>query len=346
MKKALAREDQLTREAAGTSGKDPQPQVKRQPTVPIIDDDDHSSMPSSLTRQTTQNTFSSGPSQHDTGPAALIRQPTIPDVLAVIDRPEGPSRSTTQSSARSNDSYGSDAPLIGAAGGMGYGPSRNFSKPPPLRSASERSMPYGHSLMSRKLTASSQSTQQSYDTAYSSRPPQGRRTPSGVPRGPSRQNTEISGYTPPFSRQGSQIPASSLRTQIPVQEYELRTQSPNGILHRPSNGQYVAYKPNAQAATSLERPATTTTPTRNFTVPNQLPPNDYFSQQPLPLQRSGTAPLPPTRSGTAPPPQAVPYNDSIYESYEQRPRLLIPARPATAGPQGALSGQRRPPRRY
>ncbi|KAL8920677.1 MAG: hypothetical protein Q9208_006159 [Pyrenodesmia sp. 3 TL-2023] len=332
VKKALARADRLrAKEATRTSGGD-QHQVKRQPTVPIIDNDDESFAPSTLTRQTTQNTFSSGPSQHGNGHAALTRQPTVPDVLPADGRPDGPSRSTTQSSARSNDSYGSDAPLMGAAGGMGYDPSRNYWKPPPMRSGSERSLPYGFPPMSRQITASSQNTQ------YPSRPPPGRMMPNNALRGPSRQNSENSSYTPPLPRQGSQTPASSLRTQVPVQEYELRTTSPGGILRGPDNGQYVAYNPTAPP--QPERPATTTPSLRNFTAPNRLPATDYFPHQPPP-RRSDTAPLPPNRSGTAPPPQAGLHTESIYEFYEQHPRPPTANRPATAGPPGAWNGSRR-----
>lgn len=334
--KARAREDRLrARAAAGTNSGDRPPQVKRQPTIPMLDDDDQSSKPSTLTRQTTQNTFSSGPSRHDAGTPILSRQPTIPDVASMIDRPDGPSRSTTQSTARSNDSYGSGAPLMGAVGGMGYGPSRNYSKPPPLRSASDRSFTYGPPPMSRKPTSGSQSTQHSYETAFSSCPLPGRMTPGSVPRGPSRQNTDNSNYDPPLPTQASQIPASSVRPQIPVQEYELRTQTPGGILRGPDSGQYVAYNPNVPL--HLERPAATTPPAWGSTATNQPRPTDYFSQQPHP-QRAGTAPLPPTRSGTAPPQQALTYDEGVYGFHTQRPRLPMPDRPATAGPRGAWNG--------
>ncbi|KAI4198479.1 MAG: hypothetical protein LQ346_002754 [Caloplaca aetnensis] len=323
VKKALARADKLrAKEATATSSGD-QHQVKRQPTIPVIDNDDQPFAPSTLTRQTTQNTFSSGPSQHGNEPPALLRQPTVPDVLQAHERPNNPSRSTTQSSARSNDSYGSDAPLIGAAGGMSYDPSPNYSKPPPMRSGSERSLPYGFPPMSRKTTASSQNIQ------YSSRPP-GRLTSNNGMRGPSRQNSENSNYTP-----------TSLRAEVPVQEYELRTQSPGGIVRGPNNGQYVPYNPGA--STQLERPATTTPSSRNVTAPNHFPSADHFPRRPPP-QRSGTAPLPPTRSGTAPPPQAIPHTASIYEFYEQHSRPPMPSRPATAGPQGVWHGPRRFPR--
>ncbi|KAI4121364.1 MAG: hypothetical protein LQ338_006405 [Usnochroma carphineum] len=346
--RALAREDKLrSREAANANGRDRPPQVKRQPTIPIIDDNDPSSKPSILTRQTTQNTFSSGPLQYDAGTPVLSRQPTVPDAVATNDRPYGPSRSTTQSSAQSNDSYGSDAPLMGAAGRIGYGPSRNYSKPATLRSASNRSMPYSHPPISRKPTAGSQSTQQSYNTAYSSRPPPGRMTPGGPPRGPYRQNTDDSTWATPFPPQRSRSPGLLTHTQIPVQEYELRTQSPSSVLHGPNNGQYIAYNPNASS--QLESRATTTPPLRNITAPNQPPPNDYFGPQPPPSyfpRRSGTAPLPPTRSGTAPLPPAVTYDDNIYDSYAQRPRPPpVPVRPATAGPQRGWNGGSRSLRR-
>ncbi|KAL8704970.1 MAG: hypothetical protein Q9225_008055, partial [Loekoesia sp. 1 TL-2023] len=337
VKKALAREEQLrAKEAARTPSGGRPPQVQRQPTIPIVDEDDQSVRPGDLTRQTTQNTFSSAPLQHNPGIASLSRQPTFPDVSPTSGRPDAPSRSTTQSSARSNDSYGSDAPLMTAAGGMGYGPARSYSRPLPLRSASNQSMSFDGLPVSRKPTAGSQITQYSYNSAYSSRPPPGRMTSNSGPRGPSRQNIDTSirgpsmhfqGYGP-SPRPGTQISTPPAQTQ----EYEMCTQPPSTV--PPSNDQYVAYNPSMyKPLPEPQRPATT------------APQQDYFSHQPPPPQRSGTAPLPlPPRSDTAPPTDAPTY-DNFYANHNSHPRPPMPTRPATAV-SGAWNGQRRPLQRF
>ncbi|KAL9005427.1 MAG: hypothetical protein Q9188_001821 [Gyalolechia gomerana] len=346
--KALARGDNLrARGAARTPSGERPPQVKRQPTIPLVDDDDQSVRPGDLTRQTTQNTLSSTPSHHAT--AALTRQPTIPDVSPISERPDAPSRSTTQSSARTNESYGSDAPLMGAAGGMGYCPARSYSRPLPSRSASNQSMPYDRVPMSRKPTAGSQNTQKSYNPAFSWRPPPGRMDSNSIIRGPSRQNTELStnastqyGDYGPLSRNGTHTSIPSPQTYTQSQEYEMRPQPPSTSPSRgSSNSQYVAYNPNVHnGSANFQRPATT------------APAQDYFSHQPYapPPQRSGAAPLPPPpRSGTAPPPQASTYDNNMNFGFEgqrsENPLPPIPSRPATAGP-GALNGQRRPFQRF
>ncbi|KAI4182644.1 MAG: hypothetical protein L6R41_005848 [Letrouitia leprolyta] len=343
--KALAKEDSIrARNAARTPSGDRPPQVKRQPTLPIIDDDGQSVEPGLLTHRTTQNTFSSTPLHHATKPVMLTRQPTIPDVSPISERPDAPSRSTTQISARSSDSYGSDAPLMAAAAGMGYGPVRSYSRPLPTRSASDRSMSYDRFPMNRKPTDGSQRTQYSYNSAYSSRPPPGRMSSSSMVRGPSRQNTDTpstqyQGYAPP-TRKGTQNSIPSLQSFTQSQEYEMHPQpSITASSRGPSNGQYVAYNPNLHdASANLQRPAAT------------APAQDYFSLQPglPPPQRSGTAPPPlsqPPRSGTTPPSRVSPYDSNMNFGFEaqrnDQPLPPIPSRPATAGP-GAWNGQRKP----
>ena len=329
VKKALAREDQLrAREAARTPSGDQPPQIKRQPTIPIVDDDNQSVSPGGLTRQTTQSTFSSTPSHHAAEYSMPNRRPTVPDISPIYGRPDAPSRSTTQSSACSLESYGSDAPLMAAAGNMGYGPARSYSKPLPARSASDRSMSFAHSPINRKSTADSQNTHYSYSSSNSSRPPPGRTTSGSALRGMPYQNTNPSTSGPLNQFQGHG-PLTRLNTQtaIPLalsQEYEMRTQvSSAGPSSGPSNGQYVAYNP------SIHKVQRST---------GSVSPRDYFSHQnPPPPQRSGTAPLQqPPRSGTAPPSNAPTQND-VY-SYPMPP---MPTRPATAG-SVSWNGRRKP----
>ncbi|KAL9604666.1 MAG: hypothetical protein Q9219_000386 [cf. Caloplaca sp. 3 TL-2023] len=325
--KALAREDRLrAREAARTPSGEQLIPVKRQPTLPMVDDDNQVLGPGFLTRQTTQNTFSSAPSHHAAELTTLVRQPTIPNVSPIDQRPDAPSRSTTQSSTRSFDSYGSDAPLMSAAASMGYGPSRSFSRPLPSRSTSSTRLSFDRPEFTRKPTASSQNSQYSYNSAVSIRPPPSRMMSHGTPRGPSRQNTDGSAHGPLVDRPQHELPFRNLTptstSSNQIQGYELRTQPPRTNL--PSSGQYIPYNPNMH---NPQRPATT------------APPSDYFGQQSYPLrppQRSGTAPLPqpPTRSGTAPLPQASRYYQPP-DSLPPLPRLPMPSRPATAGLPGS-----------
>ncbi|KAL8669902.1 MAG: hypothetical protein Q9168_005536 [Polycauliona sp. 1 TL-2023] len=354
--KALARGERLRAQdsAKAFTGERPA-HMKRQPTLPLVDEDHHSLGPAHLSRQTTQTTFSSGGlSRHETGRSNFDHQPTVPVVSPLNDRPEAPSRSTTQSTARTYDSYGSDAPLIGAAGAMGYAPPvRSFSRPTPPGSVSTQSMSYEHPSAIRTASAASRSTQQSYNTAYSSRPLPGRMTPNGTSRNLTRQNTDTSDQSSsmqyqqhnttisrPPTRQGRQTPALIIpyTSTPPIQEIEMHTQPPPSVS---SNGQqYIAYNPNVQNL------STTSSSARNFTTPNRPPPpmDDYFPAQPSPIQRSGTAPparrpgtaplppLPQQRSGTAPPSQ--------YNAYHYRAPDGIPDRSATAAPERQL--QRKP----
>ncbi|KAL8728903.1 MAG: hypothetical protein Q9181_005180 [Wetmoreana brouardii] len=359
VEKALARGDRIrAREAANLSNGGRPGRVKRQPTIPVVGEDDQSFRPEDLSRQTTQTMFASRPSQHSTGAPVLSRQPTVPDVGAVNDRPEAPSRSTTQSSAQSYDSYASDAPLMSSGQQMGHAtPSRSYSKPLPSRSTSDRTLPYDRPPISRKPTAGSQSTQQTYNTAYSSQPPPGRMYSNGTPRNLVRQVTDSSSYAPsmrsrtnPPTRYGAQTPGPN---SPPTQEFELRPQPPRSLSTVPSNNhQFIPYNPNVN--NRQPRPSIIT-PTRNVTSPPILPMppiDDYFGPQP-PTRRSGTAPLSqPPRSGTAPPvPQPMAYDDMYghQAGYGEPPRRPMPARSATAGPGTRGLGSewdRRPAQRF
>ena len=230
--KALARQDKLrAQEAAKASSGDRPAELKRKPTIPMVDDDEQSFQPSELSRQTTQTTFSSRPSYHISG----SQQATIPDVGLPTYRPEGPSRTTTQSSTHSFDSYGSDAPLIDSSACMGYAaPSRSYSRPLPSRSPSN-------------LTTSS----------YHSRPPPGRMTSNIGPRNLTRQATDNTSYAPSMR---SYTPASTGRhtPSIINKEHELRAQPPRSFSASPaasmaSHG-YVAYNPSLHNTRSVTTP--------------------------------------------------------------------------------------------
>ncbi|KAL8715804.1 MAG: hypothetical protein Q9220_000471 [cf. Caloplaca sp. 1 TL-2023] len=343
--KALAREERL-RAGGGAKGskgtkEDRPPQVKRQPTIPLVEDDHELLESDASTRRSTQSTFSSDPSRQDTGLSS--RQPTLPDVSSATGRPQAPSRTTTQSSSRTDLSYGSDAPLIGSAGEMGYGqPGRSYSRPPPSsRNASSSSRPYGYPFAQRNPSTGSYGTERSYNTTILSRPPPGRMASDSTGRVLSRQNTDTSLCSPSaemqnFAGQGRQSPFDPPilhSSAAPTQDFEMRSQLPRG----PSPGQYVAYNPNLHN----QQQQRTAYPPRNFTLPARPPPSDDYSSSrlPPPFPRSGTAPLPPlplpTRSGTAPIPQVVPYEDPMYvqDEYGNSRRPSIPMRAATAGPE-------------
>ncbi|KAL8703686.1 MAG: hypothetical protein Q9201_003140 [Fulgogasparrea decipioides] len=358
VEKALAREDRIrAREAANLLNGGRPGQVKRQPTIPVMGEDDQSFRPEDLSRQTTQTVFASRPSQHSTGTPVLSRQPTVPDVGTVNDGPEAPSRSTRQWSAQSYDSYASDAPLMSSDRQMGHAtPSRSYSRPLPSRSTSEQKLPYDRPPISRKPTAGSQSTQQSYNTAYPSRPPLDRMISDGTPRNLVRQFTDSSNYA---SSMQSRATLSRHGTQTPgphhplTQEFELRPQPLRSFSTVPSNNQrFIAYNPNVH---NPPRRPSITNPTRNFTSPTHppLPPmGGHFNSQ-SPTQRPGTAPLSqPPRSGTAPlMPDKVHYGDGYgpQAGYGEPPRPIVPARAATAEPGGhelEPAWDRRPAQRF
>ncbi|KAL9583398.1 MAG: hypothetical protein Q9212_002728 [Teloschistes hypoglaucus] len=341
IEKAIARDERLRAVGAakGFNGNKPA-QIKRQPTIPVVEGDEDSFTPAAYSRQTTQTTFSSHLSQHHNRSPNLHREATIPNIESRDDGPEGPSRSTTQSSVRSYDSYGSDAPLLHAAGPMGHGPpppARSFSRPLPSRSASGQSSAYDRPPISRKPTAGSQS---SYNTAYPFRPPPGRMSSNGPRKGPSRHNSENSSYarSMQFASHNSTSPTtyearSHTPTDSPAQAFELRPQPPRSASSAPTQP-YVAYNPNVHPHPP-QRPATTV-PTRNFSSPSlpPLPTDGYFGLQHLP-PRSDTVPplrpLPMPRSGTAPPmPMANAYYRDVHA--QDLAQSSVPPRAATAGP--------------
>ena len=337
VKKALAKGDIHGLIDISRSGERPA-QVKRQPTIPILTSEDDDRLPNMpmLSRQTTQAGLSSyashPPTPNNDARSSLNRQPTIPDVSTDFPRPGPPLRSTTQSSAISSVSYGSEAPLIDGAATMGSGPlGRPYPPSHPSRVNSDSSVMNGRPLMNRSSTQISQHSQRSYAPSRRPGPPtQGERHP----RPPFRQNTGTSNYslygrsTPgpsPIS------PIDSYGQQTPSQAYEMQPQRPLKNLQRSASGNhYVAYNPNANVS-SVEAPPvpriTPSHPYRNFTAPNGPLQGSYFSERPQPPQRSGTAPL--LKVDT--------YNDSIYDSYSGKAdtdpeRSLVPQRAATTSP--------------
>ncbi|KAL8983693.1 MAG: hypothetical protein Q9205_002143 [Flavoplaca limonia] len=348
--KALARGETL-RAQDSTKAERPA-HMKRQPTIPLVDEDDYCLDQAHPSRQTTQTSFSNGPPSSDNAHFQLNRKPIIPIISPLSDRPEAPSRSTTQSSSRTYESYGSDAPLIQGAEAMAYAPPvRSFSRPTPPRSVSNQAVPYEQSSAIRNPSAASRSTQQSYNTAYSSGPPPGRMTSNSTSRNLTQQNTYTSNYTPamqyqqhnstnsrPPTRQGRQTPALTIpyTNTPPIQELEKHTQPPPSVSS--NSQQYIAYNPNIQ-----NNLPSSSTPNTSSAARPPPPMDDYFPAQPSPLERSGTAPparrpgtaplppLPQQKSGSAPIPT---YVAPPYENHEQyASRAPMPGRSATAAPE-------------
>lgn len=316
--------------------------VKRQPTLPNLLSGPPQDTPP-LSRQTTQTEFSpfdSRPSTPLNNQSAnnLPREPTIPNVFATAQRPQPPSRATTQSSMRSDMSYGDDAPLMASAGAMGYG--RPGSRNAPSRMDSANSLPQSRPPPSRSFTGGSQGTQRSFD-------------PSAPRMGPPpRTNTDLGGRITPaaytaqpearkpmprdmsFTGVPGRPAGSTPLSRRPTQEYEMQIQPPMNRPNGPSNNSgYVAFRPNAQGTgrpgyPNSATPSSSQPPTRNFTLPHRPPQNEYFGSDTGVPQRSGTAPIP----------EAASFNNIQGRAYggPWQPPSADPIhnRPATAGPNG------------
>ena len=290
----------------------------------------------------------------DTAPSSDPRsdvvgpEPTIANVSLDALRPQPPYRSATQSSFRSNESYKSNAPLLGSAGEIGYGGNGHpGSRGAQSRMDSEvRTLHSARPPPNRSFTGNSQSTERSFNSS------------SSIPGPPNRQNSDISGrITPGFIPSQPQSlkpmprdvsfgtvgrrPSGPAGFNPPTQEFEMHS-TLNRANKPPNNGGYLAYNPHTQSTLSgapvpVYSIPSSTAPSRNFTLPSRTP-NDYFGSIDRPAQRSGTAPLPPaTTLNTSP---DDPYAGNWQQSFT---RPVGPSRPATA----TGYGQRRPmPSRY
>ena len=344
------------------TGDQPAP-IRRQPTIPLVGDEKTAGL-TTLSRQTTQATLppyaSRPPTRNENPGQGIERQPTLPDLEG--GRPDMPNRSGTESSAFSNASYASDAPLIGGAGSMGYSPALQ-SEPslpslPPFRTGSNPNPYNDRPRMNRSATGASQQSQASN---WAPSPiDEGRRTPGGLRRQqtdgfnfnqdngdpgfgpPKRQYTEPEDF--PTQRRSTPGPFSSRqptpRQITPVQTFNARPPSPQASTLNPPqefemrprtrppprNNSYIPYQPSPNTPSVSE---THTAPHRNLTSPA------------WPFLGSGDnpRPYPPKRSGTAPLPQTTPYDASIYDSYGGRdgqigeskpPPHSVPVRAATA----------------
>lgn len=339
--KALANDNKkrTRKEAEGVRAGTPQGDFKRQPTLPVLDSE-QPPIVAPISRQTTQTDISSNnprlPTRNTSNPiGALNREPTVPNVYSKPQRPQIPSRSTTQDSAQSNTSFADDAPLISSAAPLGYG--LPGSRGPPSRMDTEGTM-HSYKPPGRNFTGPPQGSQRSYGSSASQRGP------------PSRQNIDISerpmpppgGLQPPMRNHMPQkrsfdprmrTPGQPGGGRAPTQDYEMQSQPPRARLHDPPPGGrgYVAFNPNshnsrpAAVPSAYAAPSSSLPPGRNFAQHQRLPPMNYFGTNQGPPQRSGTAPLP-----------AAQYDEALVDAYggswQQLRSGPIPYRPATAGP--------------
>jgi hypothetical protein len=147
--KALKRENAIrAREEAKAAREGGTDMIKKQPTLPILGDDDSLPPLSRTTTMTTLPEYSSRPVTSRNSDDSVPTLPTLPDIQP---RPPMPARMATHGSTTSFSSYKSDAPLMGNAGDMGYAPDRArtpsgdmhnpYGRPGPTRSGTNVSQP-------------------------------------------------------------------------------------------------------------------------------------------------------------------------------------------------------------
>ncbi|MCJ1387571.1 hypothetical protein MMC18_000414 [Xylographa bjoerkii] len=332
--KALTKDnaDQSKLNSKNSKAGDRPHELKRQPTLPMLDPSSDDKLPEMpiLSRQGTQTSLppytTRPPTRNDSFPPELQRQPTVPDVSLNSTRPTAPSRSNTQYSGASDSSYASNAPLIGAANPMGYGPAgQKYPSETLSRMGSDRSIASGRPLMNRSGTGNSQVSTRSYTPAWQQPDPaQGRKPgpPSrqntgfsdqqsygrSSPAPPSRQNTGISNYPPirqntAFSNTqsyGRSSPAPPSRQNTGTSNYQHTGRSTPGLSPIDSQGRR---KPTPPSLTDSynRRPLPTQNP--------YGPPQQAFEMRPQPP--------PPIAKHPPPASRFVPYNPSFAASSTQ-----------------------------
>lgn len=255
-RRALEEKAELKRKKTGEPGpltsKPSAPSIVRQPTLPQLESPevskDDEPQQSRLERRDTSATVASLPRYESRPPtqngenSQMQRRPTLP--YLDDERPPMPSRMMTQSSAYSQASYESDAPLLANAGYAGHmaDGGRNSpgpSMPPPAFSRQASEATSRRPLLGRTMTQSTQNMQRSFtplsrmdsqtsmsavsriDTNGSEQrpysPANGNRAPPGQ-RFPVRSNTGFSFDTDPRTgTPGPQDPYGPLSGQPPRQ---------------------------------------------------------------------------------------------------------------------------------
>lgn len=229
------------------------PQLKHQPTLPIIDDDR-----SILSRQTSQSTYT----QH--GPHSSIGSISRfdlddgrrPSTLPGLSRPTPPSRIASESSTHSCDSYASDAPLIVGANAMGYSvPPRQYTQASPSGMGSDRTYTTSKPNLNRLLTQNSQNSRESSwsnptSPAYFTESPHGY---SARPLGsvyPTRFTPSSSRSATPASSSSQSQARKALPRSVPQERdsYELQSHVAGPGKSSPTTTGYTAYNPRLQAS--------------------------------------------------------------------------------------------------
>ncbi|PNS16229.1 hypothetical protein CAC42_6336 [Sphaceloma murrayae] len=202
--------------AGAKSGKGPtaNPQLVRQPTLPMLDKmeedkasalglsrtDTCSTLPPYSSRPPTRNEnptpgIQRQPTLPDVAAGGLQRQPTLPDLSVSANMPPRPQRRNTNMSNYSNQSYSSKASLLQNANDMGYDsrPQSPWENSLPLDRQASNSSLGSRPPPARTMTSSSVGSQRSYGGLP---PPQ---------RMPARSNIGVSSDDDrnPLSRTGS-----------------------------------------------------------------------------------------------------------------------------------------------
>lgn len=341
--------------------------VTRQPTLPIlgIDADDKQKEPP-LSRRTAESTLPLNTSSYtveDSGRLNKKMELTVPYMPPFPNRPMHSSRTVTNSSARSNTSYASNAPLLEGAGEMGYGPSPGSLSTittPGASSARQNPAP-----TERNLANSSNDRHRAQDTASKLPRLPFRNSPGSVSAGtpgpqtpwrsdfgfsnkPFQSTTEdYFGAVPEVSlldRSGRRGSASSEHQCRGAQEYEMQHPRPSDEIGQcRSRDNYVAFNPRLH--TQPVPPPTEPfprkpimAPMRNFTMPFSRPPAgsaSHLAQKQLQQQQtfprpSNSVPIPtaftppPTSQTRNPyPPHSNPQSFGSSSSSSSRPLFVF-----------------------
>lgn len=308
--KALKRENQLRARQEAKDGID----VKRQPTLPLFDGTGELAMPG-LSRQPTQSTlpeYASYEGSDRKSAETFNQQPTLPDVGLAASRPSPPTRTATHASSASWASYGSKAPLMGEAAGMGYSNSPLVETPATVIAGEWPARP----PPSRSMPGMSQSTERSYTPGFGARASSAhgdRPTPGTYPMEPlSSTGTGVSSGSGSIGRRGpGPSPTDSQGRRTPAAQYnpyfppvpESSRQSPGPALSIRSQ-----------------------TPTRTIPPPRSFTPGGSRSTTPSPQNIvDGPTPLPrlqTPRSG----------NNGGYQAYHPNQYSSNPSSAVPSGP--------------
>ncbi|KAJ9607235.1 Potassium transporter [Cladophialophora chaetospira] len=283
VEKALKKENAIrARQEALASRDGTLSDLKKQPTLPSLGDDD--SLPS-FSRTTTMTTLPEYTSRPGTGRNSDNNIPTLPTLPGVAPRPAMPSRTVTHGSAASWTSYKSDAPLMGNAEEMGFAPDRAQTP------GSEPSGGwYGRPAVNRSVTNLSQPPARSFSpalprpgTAQSDRIGAGSYQMDPLPRpGTSMSNGGRPRYP---SDQSSALPYPDDRGSTPLSQPIFESPIDMSGRRTPTGAVGPAFP---RIAEEHGRMSPLPGPQYQSQAPNQYPPPRSFTPQGMPPARSMT----------------------------------------------------------